>query len=202
MCGKKNIIRLRIILNIIISIKEITQMELKGTKTEKNLMAAFAGESQARNKYTYFASVAKKEGYEQIAAIFLKTAENEREHAKLWFKYLDGIGNTAQNLQAAAEGENYEWTDMYDTFAKEAEEEGFKELAEKFRAVGRIEKTHEERYRTLLNNVEMNAVFEKAGERMWECRNCGHIVVGKAAPEICPVCNHPRSYFEVREENY
>lgn len=202
MCGKKDIIRLRIILNIIISIKEITRMELKGTKTEKNLMAAFAGESQARNKYTYFASVAKKEGYEQIAAIFLKTAENEKEHAKLWFKYLDGIGNTAQNLKAAAEGENYEWTDMYDTFAKEAEEEGFKELAEKFRAVGRIEKTHEERYRTLLNNVEMNAVFEKAGERMWECRNCGHIVVGKAAPEICPVCNHPRSYFEVREENY
>lgn len=202
MCGKKNIIRLRIILNIIISIKEITQMELKGTKTEKNLMAAFAGESQARNKYTYFASVAKKEGYEQIAAIFLKTAENEKEHAKLWFKYLDGIGNTAQNLKAAAEGENYEWTDMYDTFAKEAEEEGFKELAEKFRAVGRIEKTHEECYRTLLNNVETNAVFEKAGERMWECRNCGHIVVGKAAPEICPVCNHPRSYFEVREENY
>ena len=202
MCGKKNIIRLRIILNLIISIKEITQMELKGTKTEKNLMAAFAGESQARNKYTYFASVAKKEGYEQIAAIFLKTAENEKEHAKLWFKYLDGIGNTAQNLKAAAEGENYEWTDMYDTFAKEAEEEGFKELAEKFRAVGRIEKTHEERYRTLLNNVEMNAVFEKAGERMWECRNCGHIVVGKAAPEICPVCNHPRSYFEVREEIY
>lgn len=202
MGGKKNIIRLRIILNIIISIKEITQMELKGTKTEKNLMAAFAGESQARNKYTYFASVAKKEGYEQIAAIFLKTAENEKEHAKLWFKYLDGIGNTAQNLKAAAEGENYEWTDMYDTFAKEAEEEGFKELAAKFRAVGRIEKTHEERYRTLLNNVEMNAVFEKAGERMWECRNCGHIVVGKAAPEICPVCNHPRSYFEVREENY
>lgn len=202
MGDKKNIIRLRIILNIIISIKEITQMELKGTKTEKNLMAAFAGESQARNKYTYFASVAKKEGYEQIAAIFLKTAENEKEHAKLWFKYLDGIGNTAQNLKAAAEGENYEWTDMYDTFAKEAEEEGFKELAEKFRAVGRIEKTHEERYRTLLNNVETNAVFEKAGERMWECRNCGHIVVGKAAPEICPVCNHPRSYFEVREENY
>ena len=202
MCGKKNIIRLRIVLNIIISIKEIARMELKGTKTEKNLMAAFAGESQARNKYTYFASVAKKEGYEQIAAIFLKTAENEKEHAKLWFKYLDGIGNTAQNLKAAAEGENYEWTDMYDTFAKEAEEEGFKELAEKFRAVGRIEKTHEERYRTLLNNVEMNAVFEKAGERMWECRNCGHIAVGKAAPEICPVCNHPRSYFEVREENY
>ena len=202
MCGKKNIIRLRIVLNIIISIKEIARMELKGTKSEKNLMAAFAGESQARNKYTYFASVAKKEGYEQIAAIFLKTAENEKEHAKLWFKYLDGIGNTAQNLKAAAEGENYEWTDMYDTFAKEAEEEGFKELAEKFRAVGRIEKTHEERYRTLLNNVETNAVFEKAGERMWECRNCGHIVVGKAAPEICPVCNHPRSYFEVREENY
>ena len=202
MGGKKNIIRLRIILNIIISIKDIIQMEDKITKKEKNLMAAFAGESQARNKYTYFASVVKKEGYEQIAAIFLKTAENEKEHAKLWFKYLDGIGNTAQNLKAAAEGENYEWTDMYDTFAKEAEEEGFKELAEKFRAVGRIEKTHEERYRTLLNNVETNAVFEKAGERMWECRNCGHIVVGKAAPEICPVCNHPRSYFEVREENY
>ena len=166
-------------------------MELKGTKTEKNLMAAFAGESQARNKYTYFASVAKKEGYEQIAAIFLKTAENEKEHAKLWFKYLDGIGNTAQNLKAAAEGENYEWTDMYDTFAKEAEEEGFKELAEKFRAVGRIEKTHEERYRTLLNNVETNAVFEKAGERMWECRNCGHIVVGKAAPRYAPYAAIP-----------
>ena len=161
-------------------------MELKGTKTEKNLMAAFAGESQARNKYTYFASVAKKEGYEQIAAIFLKTAENEKEHAKLWFKYLDGIGNTAQNLKAAAEGENYEWTDMYDTFAKEAEEEGFKELAEKFRAVGRIEKTHEERYRTLLNNVETNAVFEKAGERMWECRNCGHIVVGQGRSRDMP----------------
>ena len=202
MGGKKNIIRLRIILNIIISIKEITQMELKGTKTEKNLMAAFAGESQARNKYTYFASVAKKEGYEQIAAIFLKTAENEKEHAKLWFKYLDGIGNTAQNLKAAAEGENYEWTDMYDTFAKEAEEEGFKELAEKFRAVGRIEKTHEERYRTLLNNVETNAVFEKAGERMWECRNCGHLVVGTKAPEVCPVCKHPQAFFEVRAENY
>ena len=177
-------------------------MELKGTKTEKNLMAAFAGESQARNKYTYFASVAKKEGYEQIAAIFLKTAENEKEHAKLWFKYLDGIGNTAQNLKAAAEGENYEWTDMYDTFAKEAEEEGFKELADKFRAVGRIEKTHEERYRTLLNNVEMKAVFEKSEITMWECRNCGHIVIGKKAPQMCPVCAHPQSFFEVRKENY
>ena len=177
-------------------------MELKGTKTEKNLWTAFAGESQARNKYTYFASVAKKEGYEQIAEIFTKTAENEKEHAKMWFKALGELGDTAQNLLHAAEGENYEWTDMYDTFAKEAEEEGFTELACKFRGVAAIEKAHEERYRTLLNNVEMNAVFEKAGERMWECRNCGHIVVGKAAPEICPVCNHPRSYFEVREENY
>ena len=173
-----------------------------GTQTEKNLAAAFAGESQATNKYTYFASTAQKEGFEQIAEIFLNTAANERYHAKMWLRELQGIGSTAENLEDAANGENFEWTDMYDTFAKEAEEEGFKELAEKFRAVGRIEKTHEERYRTLLNNVEMNAVFEKAGERMWECRNCGHIVVGKAAPEICPVCNHPRSYFEVREENY
>ena len=175
---------------------------LAGTKTEKNLWTAFAGESQARNKYDYFAGVARKEGFQQIAAIFEETAANEKAHAKIWFKELQGIGNTAENLKAAAGDEHYEWTDMYDTFAKEAEEEGFKELAEKFRAVGRIEKTHEERYRTLLNNVETNAVFEKAGERMWECRNCGHIVVGKAAPEICPVCNHPRSYFEVREENY
>ena len=177
-------------------------MELKGTKTEKNLMAAFAGESQARNKYTYFASVAKKEGYEQIAAIFLKTAENEKEHAKLWFKYLDGIGNTAQNLKAAAEGENYEWTDMYDTFAKEAEEEGFKELAEKFRAVGRIEKTHEERYRKLLKNVEDKVVFSRDGDCIWQCSNCGHIVVGKKAPEVCPVCNHPQSYFQIEARNY
>ena len=177
-------------------------MELKGTKTEKNLMAAFAGESQARNKYTYFASVAKKEGFEQIAAIFQQTADNEKEHAKMWFKELKGIGSTADNLKAAAEGENYEWTDMYAQFAKEAEEEGFVELAYKFRAVAAIEKTHEERYLALLNNVEMNKVFEKAGETMWECRNCGHLVVGKKAPEVCPVCAHPKSYFEVRKENY
>ena len=177
-------------------------MELKGSRTEQNLMTAFAGESQARNKYTYFASVAKKEGYEQIAAIFQATADNEKEHAKMWFKELKGIGNTAENLKAAAEGENYEWTDMYAEFAKVAEEEGFKELAYKFRAVAAIEKTHEERYRALLNNVEMNTVFEKAGEAMWECRNCGHIVVGKRAPEVCPVCAHPKSYFEIRKENY
>ena len=177
-------------------------MELKGTKTEKNLMAAFAGESQARNKYTYFASVAKKEGYEQIAAIFLKTAENEKEHAKMWFKALGELGNTAQNLAHAAEGENYEWTDMYATFAKEAEEEGFTKLAEQFRGVAAIEKAHEERYRALLNNVEMKAVFEKAEETMWECRNCGHLVMGKKAPDVCPVCAHPQSYFEVRAENY
>ena len=177
-------------------------MELKGTKTEKNLMEAFAGESQARNKYTYFASVARKEGYEQIAAIFEQTANNEKEHAKLWFKALGGLGDTAANLLAAAEGENYEWTDMYATFAKDAEEEGFTELAYKFRAVAAIEKTHEERYLALLNNVEMKAVFEKAGETMWECRNCGHLVVGKAAPAMCPVCAHPQSYFEVRKENY
>ena len=177
-------------------------MELKGSKTEKNLMTAFAGESQARNKYTYFASVAKKEGYEQIAAIFESTANNEKEHAKLWFKALGELGNTAENLLHAAEGENYEWTDMYDTFAKEAEEEGFTRIAAKFRMVAAIEKTHEERYRALLNNVEMNTVFEKAGEAMWECRNCGHIVVGKRAPEMCPVCAHPKSYFEIRKENY
>ena len=177
-------------------------MELNGTKTEQNLMTAFAGESQARNKYTYFASVARKEGYEQIAAIFQQTADNEKEHAKLWFKYLGGIGDTAANLKAAAEGENYEWTDMYATFAEEAEAEGFKELAYKFRAVAAIEKTHEERYLALLNNVEMKAVFEKAGETMWECRNCGHLVMGLKAPELCPVCAHPRSYFEVRAENY
>ncbi|MGN1121027.1 MAG: rubrerythrin [Eubacteriales bacterium] len=177
-------------------------MELKGSKTEKNLEAAFAGESMARNKYTYFASVAKKEGYEQISAIFQKTADNEKEHAKMWFKALSGIGNTPENLKAAAAGENYEWTDMYATFAKEAEEEGFVELAEKFRMVGAIEKTHEERYLALLDNVEMQKVFEKADETMWECRNCGHLVIGKKAPQICPVCAHPQSYFEVRAENY
>ena len=177
-------------------------MELKGTKTERNLAEAFAGESQARNKYTYFASVAKKEGYQQIAAIFEETANNEKEHAKLWFKALQGLGDTAANLKAAAEGENYEWTDMYDRFAKEAEEEGFKALAAQFRMVAAIEKTHEERYRKLLNNVEMQQVFEKAGETMWECRNCGHLVMGKKAPAACPVCAHPQAYFEVRKENY
>ncbi|MBE7015199.1 MAG: rubrerythrin family protein [Ruminococcaceae bacterium] len=177
-------------------------MELKGSKTERNLMEAFAGESQARNKYTYFASVAKKEGYQQIAAIFEETANNEKEHAKLWFKALGELGDTKQNLLAAAEGENYEWTDMYDRFAKEAEEEGFTELAAKFRLVAAIEKTHEERYRALLSNVEMNKVFEKSEETIWECRNCGHLVMGKKAPEICPTCAHPQSYFEVRKENY
>ena len=177
-------------------------MELKGSRTEKNLMEAFAGESQARNKYTYFASVAKKEGYEQISAIFQHTADNEKEHAKMWFKALNGIGSTAENLQHAAEGENYEWTDMYAEFAKVAEEEGFTDLAAKFRMVGEIEKAHEERYRALLNNIEMQRVFEKSEETMWECRNCGHIVIGKKAPDVCPVCAHPRSYFEVRKENY
>ncbi len=177
-------------------------MDLKGTKTEKNLRDAFAGESQARNKYTYFASVAKKEGYEQIAEIFLKTADNEKEHAKMWFKELKGIGDTKTNLATAADGENYEWTDMYEQFAKDAEAEGFVELAKKFRAVGQIEKAHEERYRKLLKNVEMQAVFAKSEEKMWECRNCGHLVIGKEAPEVCPVCNHPQSYFEVRKENY
>ena len=177
-------------------------MELKGSRTEQNLMTAFAGESQARNKYTYFASVAKKEGYEQIAAIFLETAENEKEHAKLWFKALGELGTTAQNLKAAAEGENYEWTDMYATFAKEAEEEGFTRLAYQFRAVAAIEKSHEERYLKLLENVEMQKVFEKAEETMWICRNCGHLVMGKKAPAACPVCAHPQSYFEVRKENY
>ena len=177
-------------------------MNLKGTKTEQNLMAAFAGESQARNKYTYFASVAKKEGFEQISAIFTETANNEKEHAKMWFKALGELGDTAQNLLHAAEGENYEWTDMYATFAKEADEEGFAELAEKFRMVAAIEKTHEERYRALLSNVEMQKVFEKAEETMWECRNCGHLVMGKKAPEVCPVCAHPQAYFEVRKENY
>ena len=182
--------------------KEEMDMELKGSKTEKNLMTAFAGESEARNKYTYFASVAKKEGYEQISAIFLKTAENEKEHAKMWFKALGGLSDTAKNLAAAAEGENYEWTDMYATFAKEAEEEGFTKLAAQFRMVGEIEKHHEERYRALLSNVEMQKVFEKGEQTMWECRNCGHLVMGKKAPEVCPVCAHPQSYFEVRAENY
>ena len=173
-----------------------------GTKTEKNLEAAFAGESMARNKYTYYASVAKKNGYEQIAALFLKTAENEKEHAKLWFKHLGGVGTTAENLLHAAEGENYEWTDMYDTFAREADEEGFHELAEQFRGVAAIEKHHEERYRKLLQNVEAMEVFKKAGVTVWECRNCGHIVIGTQAPDRCPVCNHPQSYFEVNAENY
>ena len=176
--------------------------DLKGTKTEQNLMTAFAGESQARNKYTYFASKAKKDGYVQIAKIFEETADNEKEHAKMWFKELKGIGNTAANLTAAAEGENYEWTDMYDGFAKTAEEEGFAELAEKFRMVAAIEKHHEERYRALLKNIETASVFEKSEVKVWECRNCGHIVVGTKAPEICPVCNHPQSYFEVHAENY
>ena len=174
-----------------------------GTQTEKNLAAAFAGESEARNKYTYFASKAKKEGYEQIAALFLKTAENEKEHAKMWYKELhDGIGSTAENLLAAAEGENYEWTDMYDGFAKTAEEEGFKALAAKFRMVAAIEKHHEERYRALLQNVETAQVFEKSEVKVWECRNCGHIVVGTKAPTLCPTCAHPQRYFELHEANY
>jgi rubrerythrin len=173
-----------------------------GTKTEKNLWEAFAGESQARNKYTYFASVAKKEGYEQISALFLKTAENEKEHAKLWFKELGELGQTAENLRHAAEGENFEWTDMYERMAREAEEEGFPELAAKFRGVGAIEKEHEERYRALLKNVETAQVFQKSEVKVWECRNCGHIVVGTAAPEVCPVCNHPQSYFELHAQNY
>ncbi len=174
----------------------------EGTQTEKNLQAAFAGESQARNKYTYFASKAKKDGFEQIAAIFLQTAENEKEHAKIWFKELNGIGDTAENLAAAADGENYEWTDMYEGFAKTAEEEGFPALAAKFRMVAAIEKQHEERYRALLNNVEMKQVFEKSEVKVWECRNCGHIVVGTKAPEACPVCAHPKSFFEVHADNY
>ena len=172
-----------------------------GTQTEKNLQTAFAGESQARNKYTYFASVAKKEGYEQIAALFLKTADNEKEHAKMWFKELGELGDTIANLNAAADGENYEWTDMYDGFAKTADEEGFPELAEKFRLVAAIEKHHEERYRALLNNVETKQVFEKSEVKVWECRNCGHIVVGTKAPEVCPACAHPQSFFEVNAEN-
>lgn len=173
-----------------------------GSQTEKNLEAAFAGESQARNKYTYFASVAKKQGFEQIADLFLKTADNEKEHAKMWFKELNGVGDTAENLLAAAEGENYEWTDMYEDFAKTAEEEGFTELAHKFRLVAAIEKHHEERYRALLRNVETAEVFKRSEIKVWECRNCGHIVVGKEAPDVCPVCNHPQSYFEIHAENY
>ena len=174
----------------------------KGTQTEKNLLEAFAGESQARNKYTYFASKAKKEGFEQIAEIFQKTADNEKEHAKLWFKELEGIGNTAENLLHAAEGENYEWTDMYEGFAKTAEEEGFKALAMKFRLVAAIEKRHEERYRALLKNVELQEVFAKSDVKVWECRNCGYIVVGEKAPELCPTCAHPQAYFEIHVDNY
>ena len=179
-------------------------MELKGSKTEQNLMTAFAGESQARNKYTYFASKAKKDGYEQIAAIFLETAENEKEHAKMWFKELHGgeVPSTPENLLAAAEGENYEWTDMYEKFAKEAEEEGFKDIARKFKAVAAIEKAHEERYRKLLKNIEDEVVFSRDGDTIWQCRNCGHIVIGKKAPLVCPVCNHPQSYFEIKATNY
>ena len=177
-------------------------MELKGSKTEKNLMEAFVGESQARNKYTYFASVAKKEGYEQIAALFLETAENEKEHAKIHFKYLNGISDTKANLAAAAAGENYEWTDMYDRMAKEADEEGFTEIAAKFRGIGAIEKEHEARFRRLLENVENGEVFKRGSITIWKCRNCGHIVVGTEAPKVCPVCNHAQSYFEVKAENY
>ena len=190
--------------NVFVEQKDNTKKGNKyaGTKTEKNLQDAFAGESQARNKYTYFASVAKKAGYEQIAELFLKTADNEKEHAKMWFKELGGIGSTEENLLAAAEGENYEWTDMYDQMAKDADAEGFPELAAKFRGVAAIEKRHEERYRKLLENVKAKEVFEKSGVTVWECRNCGHIVVGTKAPDVCPVCNHPQSFFEVHAENY
>ena len=177
-------------------------MELKGSRTEQNLRDAFAGESQARNKYTYFASKAKKEGYEQIASLFLETADNEKEHAKIWFKLLNGIGTTAENLLAAAEGENFEWTDMYARFAKEAREEGFEDIAKLFEGVGAIEKEHEERYRALLANVQGGLVFSKDGDMIWQCRNCGHIAVGKQAPEVCPVCAHPQAYFQVKAENY
>ena len=178
--------------------------ELKGTKTEKNLQEAFAGESQARNKYSYWASKAKKDGYQQIAAIFEETAANEKEHAKMWFKLLEGgaIKSTVENMKAAADGENFEWTDMYERMAREAEEEGFTEIAEKFRGVAKIEKAHEERYRKLLKNIEDEIVFSRDGDRIWQCRNCGHIVVGPKAPEECPVCNHPQSYFELKAENY
>ena len=183
---------------------EMIMKELKGTKTEKNLMEAFAGESMARNKYTYFASRAKKDGFEQIAAIFEETAANEKEHAKMWFKYLEGgaVKDTRSNLKAAAEGENYEWTDMYDRMAQEAEEEGFTEIAAKMRGVAAIEKLHEERYRKLLKNIEDALVFSREGDAIWVCRNCGHVVVGKQAPQVCPVCNHPQSYFELKAENY
>ncbi len=181
---------------------EAQKTKYVGTQTEKNLEAALACESKARNKYTFFASVAKKEGFEQISALFLKTAENEKEHAKLWFKELKGIGDTAENLCAAAAGENYEWTDMYEGFARTAEQEGFKELAQKFRLVAAIEKQHEERYLALLKNIETAQVFEKSSVKVWECRNCGHIAVGEKAPEVCPTCNHPQSYFELRAENY
>ena len=177
-------------------------MDLKGTKTEANLKAAFAGESQARNKYSYFASQARKDGFEQIAAIFEETAQNEKEHAKIWFKELGGIGNTADNLKAAADGENYEWTDMYDEFAKTAKEEGFDRLDYLFEAVGKIEKEHEERFKKLLENVEDGTVFEAGEVKIWKCRNCGHIVVGTKAPEVCPVCNHPKAFFEIKAENY
>lgn len=180
----------------------IKENKYKGTETEKNLAAAFAGETQARSKYTYFASVAKKEGYEQIAAIFAATADNEKEHAKMWFKELQGLGNTSENLESAADGENYEWTDMYAGFAETAEKEGFPELARRFRLVAAIEKTHEERYRALLKNIELGEVFAKSTVKVWECRNCGHIVVGTEAPMVCPVCAHPQSYFELRAENY
>jgi len=177
--------------------------DLKGSKTEKNLMEAFAGESQARNKYTYFASKAKKEGYEQIAAIFQETADNEKEHAKMWYKLLNnGVGTTAENLKAAADGENFEWTDMYDRFAKEAREEGFEQIANLFEGVAKIEKEHEERYRKLLDNLENGLVFSKDGDKIWKCRNCGHICIGKEAPDVCPVCAHPKAYFEVKAENY
>ena len=189
-------------LNVFEKVEKQKTNPYAGTQTEKNLMAAFAGESEARNKYTYFASKAKKDGYEQIAALFLKTAENEKEHAKLWFKELNGIGDTAENLSDAADGENYEWTNMYEEFAKTAEEEGFPELAKKFRGVAAIEKHHEERYRALLKNVETKQVFEKSEVKVWECRNCGHIVVGTKAPELCPVCAHPQSFFEISEQNY
>lgn len=187
---------------VLIEDKKEKTNKYAGTKTEKNLLEAFSGESQARNKYTYFASVAQKEGYEQLSELFLKTARNEQEHARLWFEELGGIGDTAANLLAAAQGENYEWTDMYARFAKEAEEEGFTELAEKFRKVAAIEKTHEERYRKLLNNVEMKQVFEKAGEAIWECRICGNLVIGKRAPDACPTCGYSQSFFELRAENY
>ncbi|MDR3602266.1 MAG: ferritin family protein [Desulfosporosinus sp.] len=190
------------ILNLNDETKGEVTMNIKGTKTEKNLAAAFAGESQARNKYTYFASVAKNEGYEQIAAIFEATANNEKEHAKLWFKALGELGDTAANLLHAAEGENYEWTEMYEGFARDADQEGFTTLAAQFRMVAKIEKTHEERYRALLNNIEMQKVFEKGDESIWECRNCGHLIMGKKAPKLCPVCAHPQSFFEVRNENY